>query len=69
MRYLPLPRTAIPAVALTALVLMLWVGWGTERSPAAFWAPGDLSRYHVETAGCTNCHAPFGGPSATRCVR
>ncbi|HNO33491.1 MAG TPA: CxxxxCH/CxxCH domain-containing protein [Nitrospira sp.] len=69
MRYLPLPRTAIPAVALATLVLMIWVGWGTVQSPAAFWAPGDLSRYHVETAGCTNCHAPFGGPSATRCVR
>lgn len=69
MRYLPLPRTAIPAVALATLVLVIWVGWGTVRSPAAFWAPGDLSRYHVDQAGCTQCHEPFRGPTAARCVQ
>ena len=68
MRYLPLPRTAIPAVALATLVLMIWVGWGTVQSPAAFWAPGDLSRYHVDQGGCLRCHEPFRGPTAARCV-
>lgn len=68
MRYLPLPRTAIPAVVLATLLLMMWVGWGTVRSPAAFWAPGDLSRYHVDQGGCTQCHEPFQGPSPARCV-
>ena len=68
MRYLPLPRTAMPVVALATLVLVMWVGWGTVRSPAAFWAPGDLSRYHVDQAGCIHCHEPFRGPSPARCV-
>lgn len=68
MRYLPLPRTAMPVVALATLVLVVWVGWGTVRSPAAFWAPGDLSRYHVDQVGCTHCHEPFRGPSPARCV-
>lgn len=69
MRYLPLPRRAIPAVLLATLVLVMWVGWGTVRSPAAFWAPGDLSRYHVDQGWCTQCHEPFRGPTAARCVR
>lgn len=68
MRYHPLPRTAMPVVALATLVLIIWIGWGTVRSPAALWAPGDLSRYHVDIAGCTHCHEPFRGPSPARCV-
>lgn len=68
MRYHPLPRTAMPVVALATLVLIIWIGWGTVRSPAALWAPGDLSRYHVDIASCTHCHEPFRGPSPARCV-
>ena len=68
MRYRPLPRTAVPVVALVTLVLVVWIGWGSVRSPASFWAPGDLSRYHVDQAGCTHCHEPFRGPSPARCV-
>ncbi|MCE7975915.1 MAG: hypothetical protein DYH03_01825 [Nitrospira sp. NTP1] len=68
MRYLPLPRTAIPVVAVATVVLAIWVGWGTVRSPAAFWAPGGLSRYHVDQGGCTQCHEPFRGPSPARCT-
>lgn len=68
MRYHPLPRTAVPVVALATLVLVMWVGWGTVRSPASFWAPGDLSRYHVDRGGCTQCHEPFRGPSPARCT-
>lgn len=68
MRYHPLPRTAVPVVALVTLVLVVWIGWGSVRSPASFWAPGDLSRYHVDQAGCLHCHEPFRGPSPARCV-
>lgn len=68
MRYHPLPTTAVPVVALATLVLVMWIGWGTVRSPAAFWAPGDLSRYHAEQGGCTQCHEPFRGPSSARCT-
>lgn len=58
----------MPVVALATLVLIIWIGWGSVRNPAALWAPGDLSRYHVDIAGCTNCHEPFRGPSLVRCV-
>lgn len=68
MRYHPLPTTAVPVVVLVTLVLAMWIGWGTVRSPAAFWAPGDLSRYHVDQGGCTQCHEPFRGPSPARCT-
>lgn len=68
MRYLPLPRAAMPVVALATLVLVIWIGWGSVRSPASFWAPGDLSRYHVDKAGCMSCHEPFQGPTAARCI-
>ena len=68
MRYHPLPKTAVPVVALATLVLVMWIIWGSIRSPAAFWAPGELSRYHVDHAGCTHCHEPFRGPVAARCV-
>ncbi len=68
MRYHPLPRTVVPMVALATLVLIIWIVWGSVRSPAALWAPGDLSRYHVDIAGCTHCHEPFRGPSPARCV-
>ena len=68
MRYHPLPRTAVPVVALSTLVLLVWIGWGSVRSPASFWAPGELSRYHVDQAGCLHCHEPFRGPSPARCV-
>ncbi|MGC3973427.1 MAG: cytochrome c3 family protein [Nitrospira sp.] len=68
MRYHPLPKTAVPVVALATLVLVTWIGWGTMRSPAAFWAPGDLSRYHVDQDGCRQCHEPFRGPSPARCT-
>lgn len=68
MRYHPLPTTAVPVVALATLLLVMWIGWGTVRSPATFWAPGDLSRYHVDQGGCMQCHEPFRGPSSARCT-
>ena len=52
MPYLPLPRTAVPVVAMATLVLVAWVGWGSFRDPETLWAPGDLSRYHADVARC-----------------
>jgi len=68
MRYYPLPRTAIPGVAMATLALMIWIGWGSWRHPVAFWAPGDLSRYHADIVSCVHCHEPFRGPSRARCM-
>lgn len=68
MRYHPLPKTAVPVVALTMLALVIWIAWGSVRSPAAFWAPGDLSRYHADLGRCMQCHEPFRGPSPARCT-
>lgn len=68
MRYHPLPRTALPVVALGTLVLLVWIAWGSARSLETLWAPGDLSRYHADVAACTHCHEPFRGPSPARCV-
>ena len=68
MRYHPLPITAVPIVAMATMVVVVWIGWGSWRHPAAFWAPGDLSRYHADIAFCTQCHEPFRGPSQARCI-
>ena len=68
MRYHPLPRTAVPVVAIATLIVCLWIGWGSWHHPAVFWAPGALSRYHADVASCTHCHQPFQGPSASRCT-
>lgn len=69
MRYLPLPRRAVPAVAVATVVLLAWVGWGSIYDPEALWAPGDLSRYHADVTGCIHCHEPFEGPRSAKCVR
>jgi predicted CxxxxCH...CXXCH cytochrome family protein len=68
MRYPPLPTSAVPVAALATILVIMWIGWGSLRNPAAFWAPGDLSRYHVDVGGCLGCHEPFRGPSPARCV-
>lgn len=68
MRYQPLPRTAVPIVAMATLVVVIWIGWGSWRDPVLFWAPGDLSRYHADIVSCMQCHEPFHGPSQARCM-
>lgn len=68
MPYLPLPRTAVPVVAMATLVLVAWVGWGSFRDPETLWAPGDLSRYHADVARCASCHEPFRGPASVKCI-
>jgi hypothetical protein len=68
MHYLPLPRAVFPAVATATGVLVMWLGWGSMHDPETFWAPGDLSRYHADVAGCTSCHEPFRGPLTAKCT-
>jgi hypothetical protein len=68
MRYHPLPRTAVPLVAIATLVVCMGIGWGSWQHPGAFWAPGDLSRSHAGMVSCMQCHQPFHGPSASRCA-
>ena len=68
MHYLPLPRTVVPAVTMTTVVLVIWLGWGSMQDPETLWAPGDLSRYHADIARCTTCHEPFRGPVTAKCI-
>jgi hypothetical protein len=68
MPYLPLPRTAIPVIAMATLILVALLGWGSFRDPETLWAPGDLSRYHADVAQCASCHEPFRGPSSVKCI-
>jgi hypothetical protein len=68
MRYPPLPSAAVPVAVLATIVVILSIGWGSFRNPAAFWAPGDLSRSHANVAACLGCHEPFHGPSPPRCA-
>ena len=68
MPYLPLPRIAVPVVAMATLVLVIWLAWGSFRDPETLWAPGDLSRYHADVARCTSCHEPFRGPASGKCI-
>jgi hypothetical protein len=68
MRYRPLPGGTVRfGVAATGL-LAIWLAWGSFRYPEALWAPGDLSRFHADVAGCGECHAPFRGAIAGKCV-
>jgi len=66
--YLPLPRSVVPIVAIVTVLVVLLLGWGSMRKPEAFWAPGDLSRYHRDVTQCLNCHAPFRGPVTEKCI-
>lgn len=68
MRYLPLPSSVVPIVAVATLVLVSWLAWASFRDPEAFWAPGNLSRYHADVPRCTQCHAPFQGATSARCI-
>jgi hypothetical protein len=68
MRYHPLPKSAVPIVALATGLTVVAIGWGTWRHPAALWAPGNLSRHHADLGSCLQCHQPFRGVSASRCA-
>lgn len=42
--------------------------WSSTRYPEAMWAPGHLSRYHTDIAGCESCHEPFRGATSRKCL-
>ena len=68
MRFLPLPHGAVRYVAIATALLLVWLAWGTLKYPGVLWAPGDLSRYHADIAACDDCHQPFQGPIAGKCI-
>ena len=68
MRFLSLPRGAVRSVAIATVLLLAWIVWGTFKDPEALWAPGDLSRFHADITDCDDCHQPFRGPSAKKCI-
>ncbi len=64
----PLPKKVLPVVLGITSVLVLWIAWGSVCDPEAMWAPGHLSRSHTKVVSCSQCHEPFHGPSAAKCV-
>jgi hypothetical protein len=68
MRFLPLPRGAVRSVAVATAILLAWLVWGSLKHPETFWAPGDLSRFHADIADCGECHRPFRGAAAGKCI-
>ena len=68
MRFLPLPHSAVRFVAITTVLLLAWLVWGTFNYPETLWAPGDLSRFHADIADCKGCHQPFRGTEAGKCI-
>ncbi len=68
MRFLPLPRNAVLFIVMTTLVLLAWVVWATFKYPETLWSPGDLSRFHADIADCNDCHQPFRGAAAEKCI-
>jgi hypothetical protein len=55
-------------VAIATALLLAWLAWGTLKHPEALWAPGDLSRHHADIAECNDCHQPFRGAAAGKCI-
>lgn len=68
MRFSPLPRGTITFLIVVITLLLSWVVWGTLKHPGALWAPGDLSRFHADVSTCGDCHQPFQGVTADKCV-
>lgn len=68
MRFFPLPAGTVPSVVIAITLLLAWVIWGSFKYPEALWAPGNLSRYHVDISACSNCHQPFQGATANKCA-
>lgn len=68
MRFSPLPSGTILFILVAITVLLAWVVWGSFKYPEAFWAPGNLSRYHADVSACSNCHQPFQGTTANKCI-
>jgi hypothetical protein len=68
MRFLPLPVSVVPVVTVSTIVICVWLGWASVRTPHILYAPGDLSRFHADVVQCTRCHQPFRGPMSSKCV-
>lgn len=68
MRFFPLPRGAVRSIVIATALLLAWLVWGTIKYPEALWAPGDLSRFHADIAACGDCHQPFRGTTARKCI-
>jgi hypothetical protein len=66
--FLPLPKSSSRVAVVLTVVGLSLLAWGTWRQPAAFWAPGHLSRHHAAIDTCTQCHEPFVGATAKRCL-
>jgi hypothetical protein len=68
MRFLPLPKGTLPAVIIAVILLLTGLIWGGYKYPETLWAPGDLSRFHADIHACNDCHQPFRGTTAKKCI-
>lgn len=68
MRFFPLPPRTTSFVVIAIILLLTWVAWGSFKHPEALWAPGDLSRFHSDITVCSDCHQPFHGAKADKCI-
>jgi hypothetical protein len=67
MRYLPLPYPVFPIVTALTLIIVMGIAWTALHDPEALFAPGKLNQAHA-SSGCMQCHVPFEGPSAGKCI-
>ncbi|MEQ1636329.1 MAG: hypothetical protein ABL903_06530 [Methylococcales bacterium] len=68
MRFLPLPKGTLPVVIIAVVLLLTGLIWGSYKHTEALWAPGNLSRFHADTQSCNDCHQPFRGTTAVKCI-
>ena len=68
MAFSPLPQGTEITVLAAITLIVIWLIWGTLSFPEALWAPGDLSRHHADIKTCNDCHQPFQGVMARKCV-
>lgn len=65
---LPHQQTVIKIVLGATIALVACLAWESFNDPEAMWAPGNLSSSHAAITSCTQCHVPFQGPSAAKCI-
>ncbi len=68
MRFLSMLLRPFVVTAVLVFFVIAWVVWGSLNFPETLWAPGDLSRYHSNASGCSDCHQPFKGATSEKCV-
>lgn len=69
MRFLSSLLRPFVVTAILVIFAIAWVVWGSLNFPATLWAPGDLSRFHSNVSGCSDCHQPFKGATSEKCVK